>query len=298
LGLAVYHHGVTYLSADDFEQGERHMRRALDIAGRAALSAWATFIRSSLSDLLVAHGRWAEASSEAEQAEAQSRSLGPRPGGSYPLLSLGRILLLRGERDEGLLCVHEALAMAMQYEHLPGITRAHETLAWQEVRAGRPEEAIARLEPIVERRRAAGRPWYPTVYAWALLELGNEERAADALRGARQLANASTSRTGLPPLLLQSAKLGVRQGRLDDAMRHLEEGLAIAQEIGLPYQEALLQEEYGRMHAARGEREQARARLENALAIFRRLGALTDVGRVGETLRDFRQHVYNKLQRH
>jgi tetratricopeptide (TPR) repeat protein len=284
LALAVFHLGVSYLSVDDVEQAELHMLRALEISDRAALEAWATFVRLSLSDLYVVHGRWQEARHEAERAEAGSRSLGPRPGGSYPLITLGRILLLQGEHEAGIGCLDEALAMATRFEYVPGITRAQETLAWQEVRDGRPRDAVARLDALL-----AGFPAYrhignPSIFAWALLDDGNEERTAEMLAAARQKALAAASRAGHPEVLLQSARLATRQERWVDAVRDLWEGVAIAQEISLPYDEALLLHEYGRMHAAKGELDQARMRLAEALTIFRRLGASVDVERVEQTL--------------
>jgi hypothetical protein len=77
-------------------------------------------------------------------------------------------------------------------------------------------------------------------------------------------------------LALVGARLAIRQRRWDDATE-LEAGLTLAREIGLPYVEALLLSEYGRLERVRGESDQARTRLEEALAIFRRLGAGPDV---------------------
>lgn len=286
LALTVYHQGIAKLAVDDFDRGEWYVRRALDIAERAELVAWATFARAKLSDLLVARGRWAEASVEAARAEAESRYLGPRPGGFYPLHALGRVLLLQGERDEGLQHLHEALAMATRYEHLSGIVLARETLAWQAMRDGRPAEALARLEPVVARREATGSARASTVYAWALLETGNVARAAEVIHAAREKVAESRSRARLPDVLLQSARLAVREHRWESAVDALEHGVAIAQEIGLPYDEALLLHEYGRMHLAKGEPEQASERLAQSLVIFRRLGAAADIAYVEQSVAD------------
>jgi len=282
--LAVYHQGVALLSADDFDQGERHLRRALDIAEDAELIALATFARVRLSALLVTRGRWVEARAEAERAEMDNRFLGPRPGSFYPLHALGRILLLQGERDAGLRHVHEALAMATRYEHLPGIVEARQTLAWQAMRDGRPAEAVARLEPALEYVRAAESVRAPLVYAWALLELGDTTRAAEVLAAVRQRATASRSRARLPAVLLHEARLAAHEQRWDSAVDALEQGVTIAQELGLPYDEALLLQEHGRLHTLRAEPEQASARLAQALAIFRRLGAAADVQAVEQAL--------------
>jgi len=282
--LAVYHQAVALLLADDFDQGERHLRRALDIAEDAELIALATFARVRLSALLVTRGRWVEARAEAERAEMDNRFLGPRPGGFYPLHALGHILLLQGERDAGLRHVHEALAMATRYEHLPGIVEARQTLAWQAMRDGRPAEAVARLEPALEYVRAAESVRAPLVYAWALLELGDTTRAAEVLAAVRQRATASRSRARLPAVLLHEARLAAHEQRWDSAVDALEQGVTIAQELGLPYDEALLLQEHGRLHTLREEPEQASARLAQALVIFQRLGATPDVQAVERAL--------------
>jgi hypothetical protein len=51
-----------------------------------------------------------------------------------------------------------------------------------------------------------------------------------------------------------------------------------------PYAEARLLHVYGEMHAQKGELEPARQRLEEALAIFRRLGAHKDAERMERAL--------------
>lgn len=282
--LAIYHQGVSYLSLDEIDEGERLVRRALHIADRAGLIAWSAFARQSLAGTLLAHGQWAEARSEAERAESDSRRLGPRPGAAYALVTLGRILLLQGERDEGLRYLNEASTTAKGYRYLPGLMRAHEVLAWQEVREGRAAEAVARLEPLLERTRATGLPWFPTVYARALLETGEVSLAGDALRAARDRTAASPSRATLPDILLQSARLAAYERRWDDAGRELDQGLVIARELGLAYDEALLLDEAGREQGLQGQVQPAREHLAEALAIFRHLGASPDVERVEHML--------------
>jgi tetratricopeptide (TPR) repeat protein len=177
--------------------------------------------------------------------------------------------------------------MAAELQYPPGIAGASEALAWQDVREGKAHEAIARLEPIVESRRAAGRPWYSAVYAWAQLEAGNEHRAAEILAGARRLAAAS-SHTVPPEVLLHSARLAAKQGRWEEAVADLEEGLTHTLGSGLPYEQALLLEAYGLLDADRAESARASDRLRGALMILRELGALPDVERIQQTINALR----------
>jgi hypothetical protein len=74
------------------------------------------------------------------------------------------------------------------------------------------------------------------------------------------------------------------QERWAEAERALEEGLTMARSLPYPYGEARLLHVYGEMHAKRGELGPARERLEDALAIFRRLGARKDAEPVEQAL--------------
>jgi tetratricopeptide (TPR) repeat protein len=95
--------GYTYLALGGLGQAEALLRRALEVAEGAGLIGATSFMRTRLANLLIARGRWADARRQAERAAAESQSLGPGIGHTYPLASLGRILLLlQGDRDDGL----------------------------------------------------------------------------------------------------------------------------------------------------------------------------------------------------
>jgi hypothetical protein len=76
----------------------------------------------------------------------------------------------------------------------------------------------------------------------------------------------------------------MRQGRWDEAAQGLEEGITLARAIPYPYAAGRLLHVYGELHLQTGEAGQARARLEAALAIFRRLGARRDAERIERAL--------------
>lgn len=283
-GLATYHHGLGALSAGDLAAGEERIRHALQILDRAELTPWTKFVRARLSEVLMAQGRWAEARQEAERAVAESAEAGLQPGAVYPLAALGRIRLLQGA-EEGRHQIQEALAMAEHFDYALGISLTREILAWDALRAGRPAEVPAWLEG-PEAEPMVGRPGRAVLGAAAHREMGKTGLAAAELREARDQAVASGSSVHLPNILLHSALLSLRQGEGDKAEGDLAEGLALAREIGLPYEEALLREAESRLWTARGETARERERLEEALAIFRRLGAAPDAARVERRRRD------------
>jgi predicted nucleotidyltransferase len=84
------------------------------------------------------------------------------------------------------------------------------------------------------------------------------------------------------------ALIALRQEQWGEAARSLEDGVALVRSMPYPYAEARLLDVYGRLHTQKGEPEAARERLEGALAIFRRLGARTDVERTEQAIADLR----------
>jgi hypothetical protein len=74
-----------------------------------------------------------------------------------------------------------------------------------------------------------------------------------------------------------AALVAIRQRHWDGAAAALQEGLALARQLGYPYGEALLLQVSGDLCAQTDQPEPARARQAEALAIFRRLGARADL---------------------
>jgi tetratricopeptide (TPR) repeat protein len=122
------------------------------------------------------------------------------------------------------------------------------------------------------------------VLAWAHLELGQVDQATDALRQALARARREDMRLVLMEALRVRALIAIRQQRWAEAERSLEEGLALARSMPYPYAQARLLHVYGCLHSQKGEPEAARERLEVALALFRRLGARTDVALAEQAL--------------
>jgi predicted ATPase/DNA-binding XRE family transcriptional regulator len=284
LAFALWHYAGSFYRLGDLERGEAFTRRAIATAEQAAMTDLATMIHGMLVSILLNQGRWSEARMTATRSLEESRPLGVRFIGSYPLQSLGFTLLLQGEREAGLEYLHESLAMATQFEDLQGILGAHVCLARQELREGRAADALARLDPVMAHGQGTSPLDCLLIYAWALVEAGSEERAAEVLAGRREEAIAGGARLDLATLLLVSAKLAVRQGHWDRAAADLDAGLALTREMGLQYVEALLLYDYGQLDQKRGEPEGARTHLQAALAIFQRLGARPEAERTERAL--------------
>lgn len=282
--MAVYLYGTSQDLLGHLDEAEQIYRQILGLAEQAYLIDRIAFARSALSSLLIRRGRWLEARAEAERSAKEVRGAGQIWTASYPLRTLGQIYLLQGERESGIAYVQESLEIAENIDDFQGSLGSELVFAWLDVREGKPQAAIERLSPLRERLEEQGLPADFPIEAEAHIDLGQEHRAAEILAGARAWAEKGEAPLDLVEALTISVMLATRQGRWQDAMRDLETGFQITEQVGLPYDEALLFYEYGRMHGARREPEQAQERLEHALAIFQRLGANPDIERTEKAL--------------
>jgi class 3 adenylate cyclase/tetratricopeptide (TPR) repeat protein len=268
--------------AGDLRGAADSYREALEQSERLGDPSDIAFARFVLGRVYVEQGKWRDAREQFEHALSAARSADTSWHSSYAMAGLGYLHLLEGKHDDGVRRLTEAVAIAERNEDIQGL-RIHTYLAVQEILDGRASDAIARMERLQMLTRSAGRETYLWPLTWALMEAGFEDQAVAMSNevGDHMLFEGRVER---PDVLRVHAMLAIRQERWEDAIRYLEEGVALTREIGMPFHEALLMQECGRMHEARGETAPARTSLEESLALFRRLGAAPYAQRVEDTL--------------
>jgi DNA-binding CsgD family transcriptional regulator len=205
-----------------------------------------------------------------------------------------------------------ALASLAELERRQGKRAA----AWGRVHAGAPGGAetppgnfyfvdmlalqrVAASLALDEGKPAAALPWIEAHERW--LDWGGRvlDRATSLLLRARYrtlrgegaeaaaCAQQALERAMEPrqPLALLAAHqalgtLGLDAGRFEDASRHLDEALALADACKLPYERALIWLEQVRLHAAQGYCEETVPLRQKARAVFHRLGASPALARL------------------
>lgn len=130
--------------------------------------------------------------------------------------------------------------------------------------------------------------WVLPGLAEVSLRMGALDRATEYVGRARQLLSPGKSWYGLPaPVALADGMLARASARWDEAARCFEEAVVLDRRYELPWDEARVQYEWGRLHLARGgagDREPAREHLGQALTLFERVGARRDAEAVRESL--------------
>jgi tetratricopeptide (TPR) repeat protein len=253
-----------------------------ELAYTMALRGWQTYLS----------GEWQRAHRDLDQAVALSRRLPTSWFATYPLLFQAPLSLAEGEWAAAAATLQEALALAERGGDLQGRRWAAAAMAEIEILEGHPAAARARLVPLLDRPglQECDVTTLLPVLAWAQLELGQPDEAADTVEQTLARARPEGMRLVLVEALRVQALVALRWERWEAAARSLEEGLALAREMPYPYAEARLLRLDAEVHAHRGAQAAARERLAAAGAIFVRLGARRDAAQVDQALAGLSQN--------
>jgi tetratricopeptide (TPR) repeat protein len=272
----------TYLESGEFGLSQLYCARGLEVAERQGDILRTMFLTSTRGCIAFYTGNWSQALADFKWVEDLSRELGASRAYLGALHGLATLYLAQGEQDTASQYLEEGRALAEQTHNLGGVRQTACLLAERDVLEGRPDLACARLVPLLDRPGLEEVDVDPLlVYlAWATLEQGDEATADQVVTQVVRRLRADNRRLTLVDALRVQAMIATRQRCWAKAEQALEEGLALARGMPYPYAEARLLHVSGALHAQKGEPEPAHQRLEEALAIFRRLGARKDVERV------------------
>lgn len=260
-----------------------YLERAAQLTRQTGDLAETAFVVAQVADTMFTQGEWEQAEARIKEAIAITRSTETFWKAAYPPLTLGEICLAEGRLEEARASLEECVAIASRSRDLQGLRHAHSLLAERDLMEGQADAARARLEPLLEEGGADVTAMLP-ILAMAHMARGDVARADEIVTGAIARARAQGSRPTLADALRVKALVLARQEDQQAALRTLEEGLSLARAIRYPYAEARMLYEYGVVHAQQGQLEAARERLEEALAIFRRLGARPYIDRTEQRL--------------
>jgi tetratricopeptide (TPR) repeat protein len=203
-----------------------------------------------------------------------------------PLHDLGRLCLAKGAWSEASEYGEESSEFARRSGNASALAWAQMVLAEREIREGRAGAAAARLKAQLERPLADECPdiLQRALLAWATLEQGDAEAAEAQVIDAVERARAAGNRRALAEMLPVQQLVFVRRGRIGDAERVCEEGLALARHLPYPFMEARLLHVDGLLQLNLGDSDRACERLQAALSMFRTLGARADAEQAEQQL--------------
>ena len=246
----------------------------------------ARFLRGTIA---LSAGRLGEAGQDAELAAAACREVGDKVILRQALNDLGLIAQSFRRHDEAIGCFDEAIALADELGHRSGKATTTVNAALARVRSGRPAEAI----PVCETMLAdagnlgdvGGTAYALYVLGLALHDLGRYQEAARRYRECLALAATAGRRAREAQAHLRLAETLRSLRSPAEAVREAETALRICAEAGYEQDRAHALVALGRALADLGHHQDCLLRLEEAQAIFRRLG-LPDAADVAALLHD------------
>ncbi|HLJ69602.1 MAG TPA: AAA family ATPase [Chloroflexota bacterium] len=256
----------------DSQQAAEYVDRALAVAERLGDPSQIAFMTCNVAYQDYSAGRWQEARSLAERSWELSGPRGLLVSG-YAALLLATIDLAEG-KVEGRRWLDTCVAITTDSD-MQGTRLVQQLLAEQDLLEDRPDLALTRLRPLMDRpglEEEGVTVLLPTL-ARTYLELGDSKRseaiAQDGLRRATLLGYQEV----VVELLLVQGAIAARNGRWENAETAFEEALTVARSRSCAYAEGRALYEYGLMENHRGYPERAGQLLEAALHVFRRIGA-------------------------
>jgi tetratricopeptide (TPR) repeat protein/transcriptional regulator with XRE-family HTH domain len=203
-----------------------------------------------------------------------------------PLMDMGLLTLCEGDWETAARYLQQAAEEAKRKGDLFVTRIVAERLARLDILQGRPERAVDRLLPLldrpgVEESRVA---LLLSTLGWAYLALGDVNRAESLADDAVSREVAQENRLDLAYALVIQAKVLTHRRWWNEAEQCLQRALVLNRSAPFPYAEAQTLHDYGLLKLQRGEREMGRQQLQEAYAIFARLGAQKDLERTARAL--------------
>jgi tetratricopeptide (TPR) repeat protein/transcriptional regulator with XRE-family HTH domain len=270
--------GRVCLDEGKFREGREYLERSHALIEALHDGAELAWIESNLGEASYVVGDWTNARAEYEGAVRTARRADAAMYLSYALLHLAELCASEGNWEKAKQHIDEGLPLGQQCGAVPAVRKGQRLLAENDLAEGRAAQAVNRLQPLLASPEGAWpRAFPPPVLIEAYLELGDVARAEGLVLQRVQRFRAQNHRRALAVWLrVQGMTLG-HQHRWKESEQLFAEAVLLAQAISYPYAEGRSHYQYGRLHLQRGEQEEARDRLAQAQAIFRRLGAGKDM---------------------
>lgn len=288
---AVHYLGVMCLAEGDFPAALGHYDRALKLAERLGAQSRVSGAMANLAEVWFHLGEWRRARELAERALEIMRAASSGRTASYfqyanVLRQVAMIRAALGEWENARPYLEESIALAEQLPYPEALRASQRLWAEHEMASGAPAAALARLQPLVTGVDGGelGVMRLLPILAEAQAAVGDSTAAEHILADAVAQARAQGHRLALVDLLRAHGVVLAQQERVEEAVRVFEEAVNLARIMTYPYAEGRVLYAMGCLHSAVGERQAACERLQEALVIFRRLGARPDEVRAAQAL--------------
>ncbi len=186
--------GIAYWSGD-WTEALQYFERANELNERVGDVIRAALGRNNIAEILADQGRWEEADRLFRTVERSLRAASFRVAVAYVRANMGRTAARAGRFDEAEELLEEARQGAYEAGAASQMVESEARLAEMHVLRGQPDQALRAVDSALQRSDAkegvtAQEPLIHRVRGYALLQLGELDRAAADLRQSLEAAQA------------------------------------------------------------------------------------------------------------
>jgi tetratricopeptide (TPR) repeat protein len=276
----------------DIPKARKWGEKALPEATKFGIPSIEIFLRRPLALIYALSGEVAKAEESCQAIETiRNKYSVAVPGGICPfedVAGIGFHYVRQSEWDKARDYLEEAIAAHKDRNDLAAVDACSFVLGSLSLEQGNLPKAEELLLRSLEICRNGGNVlfelWVLPVLAEFSLKMGQPDRAAEYVDRGFELMKPEQNWYGLPaPIHLARGMLATARKDWDTATDSFEKAVEINRQYELPWDEAQTLYERGLMYLARsgkGDREKAHKDLDEALAIFQKVGAKKDVEKV------------------
>jgi len=276
----------------DVPMARKWGEKALPEATKFGVPTMELFLRRPLTLVYTLSGEVAKAEESCRAVKTiQDKGSMAETGAICPfedVAGIGFHYLRQGEWDKAREYLEEAIAVHKDRNNLAAVDACSFTLGSLSLEEGNFPKAEELLLKSLEICRNGGNVlfelWVLPVLAELYLKMGQPDKAAEYVDRGFELMKPDQNWYGLPaPMHLPKGMLTTARKDWDTATESFDKAIQINRQYQLPWDEARTLYERGLMYLARGrkgDREKAHEDLDEALAIFQKVGAKKDAEKV------------------
>jgi tetratricopeptide (TPR) repeat protein/KaiC/GvpD/RAD55 family RecA-like ATPase len=263
--------------------------RGYELAKKVGVRLYQSWIGDALANTYIGMGDMVKALPLAEESVALDRKSREKAHLPVSLGLLGLIHQILGELDKSEQYYREALNISQESNEVQSILSSYYYLGWFHFDNGEYTKAGEFWEKEYEIAEKAGQKeekmFAASLLLWPRMELGELEKAAGSIDDLYKFYQEVKDNTMLAWLDAAKGRLFHAQQRWEESIKHFEKSLqewelVNARQWNIYYFVKIFLREYARMYLERdqqGDREKALNLLNQALEIFRKLGAKKDI---------------------
>jgi len=268
--------GHVHRHMEIYDEAEEYFKKSLEISEQ--LGEGVSECHRGLGYIRWREGNLDESQKHYEKAIQKAKEEGNNKELALNYIDIGSVFAYRGgEHDKAMQHYKKALPILEKREIYDKLAKVHNNIGDQLLKKGKYEEAIKEFEKCIEYAERIGNQqligWGSFNAAEAFARKGLTEQASKHLKVAEDKIEKLGEKIGLAGVKRVNSMIKRKEGKLNEAIRLLEESEEVMKDLNVPFTKASDKFELGKAYKENKEYEKAREILLEAKKKYKKAGA-------------------------